>query len=232
VPIDLVIFDNDGVTVDSELLANRVLSDLLTEHGHPTTIEECIHRYMGGTLAAVRASVKEQSGQQLPAGFDDEYHARLFEAFERDLRPVPGIEAVLRHLSTPFCLASSGTFERIARSLTVTGMLDYFEGRIFSAEQVPHGKPAPHPTGKVHRRGGQPQWRGGCPRGRHDGSRLHGAHPGRPPARCRCHLRPDGGAACAARFVQLTDLRFTTSASPRRALRWARALGAGVALRR
>ena len=142
-PVGLVIFDNDGVVVDSELLANRVLSDLLTEHGHPTTVQESIRDYLGGTLSGVRAIIRERSGQDLSSGFDDSYHRRLFEAFSTDLRPVEGIRSVLDHLELPFCLASSGTFDRIIRSLTVTGLLGYFGDRIFSAEQVANGKPAP-----------------------------------------------------------------------------------------
>jgi HAD superfamily hydrolase (TIGR01509 family) len=142
-PVGLVIFDNDGVVVDSELLANRVLSDLLTEHGHPTTVQESIRDYLGGTLSGVRMIIRERSGEDLPAGFDESYHRRLFEAFSTDLRPVEGIRSVLDHLELPFCLASSGTLDRIVRSLTVTGLLDYFGDRIFSAEQVANGKPAP-----------------------------------------------------------------------------------------
>ncbi len=141
--IDLVIFDNDGVVVDSELLANRVLSDLLTESGHPTSLDECIRDYMGGTLARVRATVRERTGDELPAAFDDLYHQRLFAAFATDLRPVRGIASVLDDLDLPCCLASSGTLDRINRSLAVTGLAGYFSGRIFSAEQVAHGKPAP-----------------------------------------------------------------------------------------
>jgi len=145
--IDLVILDNDGVVVDSELLANRVLAELLTEAGHPTSVEDSIRDYLGGTLAGVHGIITERSGRDLPDGFDDAYHARLFAAFATDLRPVPGIadvlEGVASGLGVPFCLASSGTRDRIRRSLTVTGLLGHFEGRIFSAEDVVHGKPAP-----------------------------------------------------------------------------------------
>lgn len=141
--MELVIFDNDGVVVDSELLANEVLADLLTEHGHPTSLEESIRDFMGGTLSGVRSAIRQRSGQNLPADFDESYHRRLFEAFSTDLRPVEGIQSVLEGLEAPFCLASSGTFDRIVRSLTVTKLFDYFAGRIFSAEQVAHGKPAP-----------------------------------------------------------------------------------------
>jgi HAD superfamily hydrolase (TIGR01509 family) len=142
-PIDLLIFDNDGVVVDSELLANGVLADLLTEYGHPTTVEESIRDYLGGTISGVRSIITARSGRDLPAGFEDTYHERLFEAFATDLRPVRGIESVLDGLRTPFCLASSGTLDRIVRSLTVTGLLHCFRDRIFSAEQVAQGKPAP-----------------------------------------------------------------------------------------
>jgi HAD superfamily hydrolase (TIGR01509 family) len=124
-------------------LANQVLSDLLTENGCPTSVEDCIRDYMGGTLAGVRSIVQKRSGYALPARFDDDYHRRLFEAFAGDLRPVPGIQQVLDGLAVPFCLASSGTTDRIIRSLTVTGLLGYFGERIFSAEQVAAGKPAP-----------------------------------------------------------------------------------------
>ena len=141
--IDLVILDNDGVVVDSELLANRVLAELLTEAGHPTSVEDSIRDYLGGTLAGVHGIVRRRSGTELPEGFDDAYHERLFAAFATDLRPVPGVGDVLHALTVPYCLASSGTRDRIRRSLVVTGLLERFEGRIFSAEDVAHGKPAP-----------------------------------------------------------------------------------------
>src|ERR1700722_19943068 len=108
--IGLVIFDNDGVLVDSELLANRVLSDLLTEYGHPTTSEESIRDYLGGTLSAVRSIIRAGSGGDLPDDFEDSYHRRLFAVFATELRPVAGIKSVLAHLDIPFCLASSGTW--------------------------------------------------------------------------------------------------------------------------
>ncbi len=140
--VDLVIFDNDGVVVDSEVLANGVLADLLTELGHPTTLEQSIEAYLGGTIAGVRSIVEARSGAPLPGDFDDAYHRRLFAAFT-DLRPVPGIRTVLEGLRAPYCLASSGTRDRIVRSLTITGLLDFFDDRIFSAQDVTHGKPAP-----------------------------------------------------------------------------------------
>ncbi len=140
---DLVIFDNDGVLVDSELLSNRVLAELLTESGHPTTLEDSIARYMGGTLSSVRTEVRARTGRELPAAFEARFEERLYRAFDAELEPVSGIQAVIASLTTPFCVASSGSVERIVRALAKTGLLPYFRSRIYSADQVAHGKPAP-----------------------------------------------------------------------------------------
>jgi HAD superfamily hydrolase (TIGR01509 family) len=137
----LVIFDNDGVLVDSERLANGILAELLTEAGMPYTLDQAVAEFMGGTLARVRSSVR----LPLPDDFEDRYHQRLFDGFAT-LQPVPGVPRVLDALDaagTPYCLASSGGHERIRNALTATGLLDRFDGRIFSAEDVAHGKPAP-----------------------------------------------------------------------------------------
>jgi HAD superfamily hydrolase (TIGR01509 family) len=143
---ELVIFDNDGVLVDSERLANGILADLLTEAGLPYTLDQAVHEFMGGTLARVRTSVEPRLGRALPADFEDEYHRRLFEAFSR-LQPVPGVTEVLAALDragTSYCVASSGTHDRIDTALTAVGLRDRFgPGRVFSASDVEHGKPAP-----------------------------------------------------------------------------------------
>ena len=107
--MDLVIFDNDGVVVDSELLANAVLADLLTELGHPTTLEDSLRDYLGGTIAGVRAAIHAKAGGELPADFEASYHERLYAAYDGRLQPVEGVRAVLDSLETPYCLASSGT---------------------------------------------------------------------------------------------------------------------------
>ena len=140
-----MIFDNDGVLVDSERLANGILAELLTEAGLPYTLDDAVREFMGGTLARVRTSAEPRLGRALPEDFEDSYHQRLFAAFAR-LQPVPGIPQVLDSLArvgTPYCVASSGTHERIRTALTVTGLLDRFDGRVFSADDVEHGKPAP-----------------------------------------------------------------------------------------
>jgi HAD superfamily hydrolase (TIGR01509 family) len=141
--LDLVIFDNDGVLVDSELLANTVLSDLLNQFGRSTTTEQCVERYMGSSLARVRRLVEADGGPPLPYHFEEKYDERLFQGFRTDLRAVPGVAAVIAGLRTDRCVASSGSHARITLALRTVGLYDQFAGAIFSADDVPHGKPAP-----------------------------------------------------------------------------------------
>jgi beta-phosphoglucomutase-like phosphatase (HAD superfamily) len=95
---DLVIFDNDGVLVDSEPLSNTILAGYLTELGHPTTYEESLRDFMGSAMHRVHDIVRERTGQDLPADFDDTFHARVFAAFERELTAVDGVTEVLEKL--------------------------------------------------------------------------------------------------------------------------------------
>jgi HAD superfamily hydrolase (TIGR01509 family) len=140
---DLIIFDNDGVLVDSEWYANGILAGLLTELGLPCTREECIRDYMGSTMARVREIAEACLGRALPPNLEDRYHEQLFEAFRTKLTAVPGVADVLAQLTTPTCVASSGTHERIRLALTTTDLLRRFDGRIFSAQDVARGKPEP-----------------------------------------------------------------------------------------
>ncbi|WP_018568176.1 HAD family hydrolase [Streptomyces sp. PsTaAH-124] len=144
---DLVIFDNDGVLVDSEPLSNRLLAGYLTELGHPTSYEDSLRDYMGAAMHRVHDLVLERTGKRLPDDFDDVFHARVFAAFERELKPVPGAVGVLEKLAadgTPYCVASSGSHERIRVGHRATGLDRWFEeGRVFSAQDVGRGKPAP-----------------------------------------------------------------------------------------
>ncbi|MFD7137738.1 HAD family hydrolase [Streptomyces sp. NPDC059894] len=144
---DLVIFDNDGVLVDSEPISNRLLAAYLTELGHPTTYEASIRDYMGSAMHRIHELVLERTGQRLPADFDDVFHARVFAAFERELVAVDGVAAVLEKLAAngvPYCVASSGSHERIRVGHRTTGLDRWFdEGRIFSSQDVGRGKPAP-----------------------------------------------------------------------------------------
>ncbi|GAA3764582.1 HAD family hydrolase [Streptomyces tremellae] len=144
---DLIIFDNDGVLVDSEPISNTILAAYLTELGHPTTYEESVRDYMGAALHRVHDLVLERTGRTLPDDFDDTLHARVFAAFERELKPVDGVEEVLaglRAAGTAYCVASSGHHERIRVGHRTTGLDRWFpEEVVFSAQDVGRGKPAP-----------------------------------------------------------------------------------------
>ncbi|MFE6625497.1 HAD family hydrolase [Streptomyces sp. NPDC057740] len=144
---DLVIFDNDGVLVDSEPISNRLLAAYLTELGHPTSYEDSIRDYMGAAMHRVHELVLERTGQRLPEGFDEVFHARVFAAFERELTAVAGVVDVLEKLAgdqVPYCVASSGSHERIRVGHRTTGLDRFFDdGRIFSSQDVGRGKPAP-----------------------------------------------------------------------------------------
>jgi HAD superfamily hydrolase (TIGR01509 family) len=144
---DLVIFDNDGVLVDSEPISNRLLAEYLTEVGHPTTYEESIRDYMGSAMHRIHELIGERTGQRLPAEFDDVFHGRVFAAFERELKAVDGAADVLEGLDAAgmrYCVASSGSHERIRVGHRTTGLDRWFdEGRIFSSQDVGRGKPAP-----------------------------------------------------------------------------------------
>lgn len=140
---DLVIFDNDGVLVDSEPHACRVLAALLTEYGLPTTVEDAFAGYTGMSLATTRGRAEAALGRALPGDFEARYHRHLFETFRRALTPIPGVADVLAGLQLPTCVASSGAHARIRLALETTGLLVHFDGRIFSAEDVTRGKPAP-----------------------------------------------------------------------------------------
>ncbi|MFJ4282909.1 HAD family hydrolase [Streptomyces massasporeus] len=144
---DLVIFDNDGVLVDSEPISNRLLAAYLTELGHPTSYEESIRDYMGSAMHRIHELVLERTGRRLPEDFDDVFHTRVFTAFEQELVTVAGAREVLEKLAAdgvPYCVASSGSHERIRVGHRTTGLDRWFdEERIFSSQDVGRGKPAP-----------------------------------------------------------------------------------------
>ncbi|WP_372350403.1 HAD family hydrolase [Streptomyces sp. KL116D] len=144
---ELVIFDNDGVLVDSEPISNTLLAGYLTELGHPTSYEESLRDYMGAAMHRVHDLVLERTGQRLPEDFDEVFHGRVFAAFERELEPVAGVVEVLEKLTAdgvPYCVGSSGSHERIRVGHRKTGLDKWFgDGLVFSSQDVGRGKPAP-----------------------------------------------------------------------------------------
>jgi HAD superfamily hydrolase (TIGR01509 family) len=138
-----VIFDCDGVLVDSEEIANRVLAELLTEAGLPTTYTQAVDDYRGRSMESVLALAIERFGSSLPFDLLERYFTRIKEVFETELRPVPGVIEALERINLPDCVASNGPRHKMEITLRLTGLWDRFEGRIFSAEDVSAGKPAP-----------------------------------------------------------------------------------------
>jgi HAD superfamily hydrolase (TIGR01509 family) len=130
------------VLVDSEPIHVRLESELLSELGWPLTPEEVADRFLGRTAAEMAREIEERI-PDLPPGWEAAFEQRAREAFERDLRAVDGVVEALDRISIPTCVASSGTHEKMRLTLSLTGLWDRFEGRIFSAADVEQGKPAP-----------------------------------------------------------------------------------------
>jgi HAD superfamily hydrolase (TIGR01509 family) len=138
---ELVIFDCDGVLVDSERLAVRTEVEVLAELGWPLSERDVIERFVGRSAAYMRSAIEHQLGH--PIDFERLFMQRHDEVFERELRAVDGVAALLDALTAPVCVASSGTPARIRHSLELVGLADHFGDRVFSASEVAHGKPAP-----------------------------------------------------------------------------------------
>jgi HAD superfamily hydrolase (TIGR01509 family) len=143
VPFDLIIFDCDGVLVDSEVISCRVHAEVLTRHGYPITADEVFARFLGRSALAANREVEAELGHALPDDFDAQLKAALFDEFAVSLQAVPHVAEALAAISMSVCVASSGTPDKICTSLSHTGLLPRLAPHIFSATQVAHGKPAP-----------------------------------------------------------------------------------------
>jgi len=139
----LIIFDCDGVVVDSEMLACRTLAEVLRRYSVPVDLDEIFERFLGRSFAVVEAHYRAVRGEPMPARFREDYGAALAEAYRASLRPMPHVEDVLSGLGRPYCLASSSGPDRIRLTLHVTRLAAYFGERVYSAEMAARGKPAP-----------------------------------------------------------------------------------------
>ena len=139
----LVIFDCDGVLVDSEPVANRTLGEMLRELGLDLTQEQIFQNFVGYSMPHVMREIEGMLGRPPPENFLRDLQARTFAAFRTELQAMPGIESALDRLGVPFCVASSGDHEKMRTTLGITGLWPRFAGRIFSITQVARGKPAP-----------------------------------------------------------------------------------------
>lgn len=138
-----LIFDCDGVLVDSEAIALDCLAQAITALGPTIDAAECRSRFMGKSLKDVLAGIEELTGAPLPEDWGKTANARLFSRFVTELRPVSGVKDAIAHLPYPRCVASSSQPDRIRLSLAITGLAPLFGTHVFSATEVAHGKPAP-----------------------------------------------------------------------------------------
>ena len=142
-PIELVIFDCDGVLVDSEKLAIQVDQEVLAELGWEISLEEIIHRFIGRSNSYFQLEVEKHLKIKLPENWSQLLTQRYRNKFADELKPVPGIFAALEKLEFNSCVASSGSVEKMRYTLGLTGLLPHFEDRLFSSDQVTRGKPEP-----------------------------------------------------------------------------------------
>ncbi|MGL4319796.1 MAG: HAD family hydrolase [Paracoccaceae bacterium] len=140
---DLIIFDCDGVLIDSEVISARQLIAELAGYGVAIDMAFVTRQFLGRSYPTVLREVRETFGVTLPDRFEADYRARLLAAFRTDLRVMPGVRQAIAALSVPYCLATSSSPERLATSLALTGLTPAFSGRGFTASEVQHGKPAP-----------------------------------------------------------------------------------------
>ena len=138
----LLVFDCDGVLVDSEVLALETLREMMASLGRPMTMAEADREFTGGSLAATLATAERLLGRPVPADVGAAFGRLLFDRFRRELKPVPGVRDAILALPFRRCVASSSSPDRLKLSLEVTGLAPLFE-HVFSAVQVAHGKPAP-----------------------------------------------------------------------------------------
>jgi HAD superfamily hydrolase (TIGR01509 family) len=139
----LLIFDCDGVLVDSEQLANATLAEMMTSLGYPMSTEQAIRTFTGRSLADVVALAESLLGSPIPTAIGEQYGERLLARFRSELAPVAGVRAAIAALPYRKCVASSSTRARLALSLELTGLAPLFGQDVYSATQVARSKPAP-----------------------------------------------------------------------------------------
>jgi HAD superfamily hydrolase (TIGR01509 family) len=140
-----IIFDCDGVLVDSEVIGVKVLLDMASEYGVTMDLQEAVEEFSGIRLKEGIKMLQQKANSPFPEDFEQAFRKRSYEVFKTEMRPVNGIKEVLDSLTIPFCVASSGPVEKMKLNLTITGLLPYFEegNRIFSGYDINSWKPDP-----------------------------------------------------------------------------------------
>jgi len=141
--IDLVIFDCDGVLIDSEVISARVIVDMLALEGVLIDVAYVYQHFLGQQFSCVGQTVLRNFSVRLPDYFESHYREQLLLAFETELRTTSGVKDVLSSLGARSCVATSSSRLRTQRALELVGLTDYFDEHVFTASEVEHGKPAP-----------------------------------------------------------------------------------------
>ena len=139
---DLIIFDCDGVLVDSEVLSCRCLSEVLAGYGITLSLDEALNLFLGRSLTVVFDHYRAL-GRSIPKQFSDDLRIGVRAAFLAALCPIDGVRSVLKKLQVPYCVASSSDLDRVSFSLSLTGLAPHFGTRLYTAQMVERGKPAP-----------------------------------------------------------------------------------------
>ena len=140
---NLLIFDCDGVLVDSEVLSCQCLIEVLARHGVSVDLDEAFDRFLGRSSLAVEEYYLTTTGAPLPRQFGSELRTHLASSFRRSLQLIPHVRLVLDSIDRPYCLASSSDADRLRMTLSVAGLERYFGDRVYTSAMVAHGKPAP-----------------------------------------------------------------------------------------
>ena len=140
---DLIIFDCDGVLVDSEVISCRAHAETLTRHGYPITADEVLNRFLGVSDREARLMIENEISRKLPNDFESQVKQATLQFYADDLRAISYVSEAIAAIGLPKCVASSGTPEKIRHGLTCAGLYDQLAPHIFSASEVKRGKPAP-----------------------------------------------------------------------------------------
>jgi len=138
-----IIFDCDGVLVDSEPIGNQVMVDMANELGANINLDYAYKHFKGNALKNCVNQITDLIAIELPSNFESEYRRRSFVKFKADIKPINGVLEILENLKIPYCVASSGPENKIRLNLEMTGLLSYFEGKIFSCYTIQKWKPDP-----------------------------------------------------------------------------------------
>jgi HAD superfamily hydrolase (TIGR01509 family) len=138
-----LIFDCDGVLIDSEVLVCRIAAEELTDIGFPITTEQVIHRFAGRPDREMRAEIEQEWGHALPEDYRERVNARTIESYATDLKIMPGLEEALDQVTLPICVASSSFPQKLQLGLETAGLYQRFMPNVVSATLVAHGKPQP-----------------------------------------------------------------------------------------